>query len=73
MNWVRLFPWVSILVSGVILCVALLGHFGGWLDAGADLTLYWTAFAWAIVNLIWVFGRNRLLAALAARAAAKHG
>jgi len=70
---VRLFARVLLPVSGVILAVSLLGQQTAWLHDGAESTLKWTGFALVTVNLAWAFGQNRLMAVLAARAAATQG
>lgn len=70
---VRLFGRVLLPLSSLILVLSLLGQFGGWVHDGAESTLKWTGFAFASLGLVWAFGQNRLLAVLAARAAAKQG
>jgi hypothetical protein len=70
---VRLFGRVLLPVSGVILALNLIGQQGGWLHDGAESTLSWTALALSAGAVVWAFGEKRLMAALAARAAARQG
>ena len=70
---VRMFGRVLLPLSGVILAVNLFGQQAGWLHDGAESALKWTGFALVTVNLVWSFGQNRLIAVLAARAAARQG
>jgi hypothetical protein len=70
---VRLFGRVLLPVSGAIMAFNLMGQQGGWLHDGAESTLSWTALAFSAGALVWAFGQDRLMAVLAARAAAKRG
>jgi hypothetical protein len=70
----RLFGRVLLPVTGMLLFLSLLGQQTGWLHAGAETTLRWTTLPFVIGALVWSFGgERRLLAVLAARAAARQG
>jgi hypothetical protein len=69
----RMFGRLLLPLSGLILAVNLFGLQAGWPHDGAEPTLKWTSFALVTVNLVWSFGQNRLIAVLAARAAARQG
>jgi len=70
---VRLSGRLLLPVSGVILALILFGQQGGWLHDGAESTLKWTGFAFSTCALVWAFSQDRLMAVLAARAAARQG
>ena len=72
-QWACLFGRAVWPVTSLVLVLTVLGQRGGWLRDGAESTLTWTALALAIVATVWAIGQNRLLAVLAARAAAKQG
>ena len=70
---VRQFGRLFLPVSGVVLALSLIGQQGGWLHDGAEPALKWMAFALASCALVLTFGQDRLIKALAARAAARQG
>lgn len=70
---VRLFGRVLLPLCGLISVLNIIGHQGGWLHDGAKSTLGWTALALSAGAVVWAFGQDRLMAVLAARAAARQG
>ena len=67
----RLFGRALLPLTGMLLFLSLLGQQTGWLHDGAETTLKWTSLPFVISALVWAFGEKRLMAVLAARAAAK--
>jgi hypothetical protein len=70
---VRQFGRLLLPVGGAILALSLIGQQAGWLHGGAESALKWTALAFTSGALVLTFGQDRLIKAVAARAAARQG